>query len=87
MIFFLFQGAEDPFNEKEIPKSSSDKSSNKKSRFYPVVKDKANVDQKTTRKKKTRHSHNPPVESHVGWVMDVKEHRPRNNSVRFVKQI
>ena len=30
----------------------------------------------TPRKRKTRHSQNPPVESHVGWVMDSKEHRP-----------
>lgn len=38
----------------------------------------------TPRKKKTRHSSNPPVESHVGWVMDAREHRPsrsQNNSM------
>lgn len=38
----------------------------------------------TPRKKKTRHSSNPPVESHVGWIMDAREHRPsrsRNNSM------
>ncbi|XP_041358843.1 la-related protein 1B-like isoform X2 [Gigantopelta aegis] len=58
-------------------------SRNKAPRFYPVVKDSSKPpDPQTPRKKKTRHSSNPPVESHVGWVMDAKEHRARsrNNS-------
>lgn len=50
-------------------------------RFYPVVKDTKSIDVQTPRKKKTRHSSNPPVESHVGWVMDSREHRPRTSSV------
>ncbi|PNI72119.1 LARP1 isoform 14, partial [Pan troglodytes] len=29
-----------------------------------------------------RHSSNPPLESHVGWVMDSREHRPRTASIR-----
>ncbi|XP_014680787.1 PREDICTED: la-related protein 1B-like [Priapulus caudatus] len=45
-------------------------------RFYPVVKDGRPPDEKTPRKRKTKHGHNPPVEHHVGWIMDVKEHRP-----------
>ncbi|CAG2067107.1 unnamed protein product, partial [Timema podura] len=36
---------------------------------------------RTSRKRKTRHSSNPPVENHVGWIMDVREHRPRTSSV------
>ncbi|KAM9329359.1 la-related protein 1B [Gastrophryne carolinensis] len=50
-------------------------------RFYPVVKEAQTVDNQTPRKKKTRHSSNPPLESHVGWVMDAREHRPRTSSV------
>lgn len=36
----------------------------------------------TPRKRKTRHSSNPPMECHVGWVMDSREHRSRTASVR-----
>jgi hypothetical protein len=42
----------------------------KNSRFYPVIKDAKPVEPGTPRKHKTRHSDNPPVESHVGWVLD-----------------
>ncbi|XP_029667937.1 la-related protein 1B [Formica exsecta] len=50
------------------------------SRFFAVVKE-PSVDPTTPRKRKTRHSNNPPVEHHVGWIMDVREHRPRTHSV------
>ncbi|GFR70529.1 La-related protein 1 [Elysia marginata] len=51
----------------------------KEPRFYPVTKDPgAPRDPTTPRKKKTRHSSNPPVEAHVGWVMDKKEHKARS---------
>uniref|UniRef100_A0A8D0D623 La ribonucleoprotein 1, translational regulator n=1 Tax=Sander lucioperca TaxID=283035 RepID=A0A8D0D623_SANLU len=50
-------------------------------RFYPVVKESRPVDAKTPRKRKTRHSSNPPMECHVGWVMDSREHRSRTASV------
>ncbi|XP_075458268.1 la-related protein 1 isoform X1 [Ascaphus truei] len=50
-------------------------------RFYPVVKEGRTIDAKTPRKRKTRHSSNPPMECHVGWVMDSREHRPRTASV------
>ncbi|CAB3379192.1 Hypothetical predicted protein [Cloeon dipterum] len=49
--------------------------------FYPVVKEETLPDPCTPRKRKTKHSNNPPVEHHVGWVMDVREHRPRTTSV------
>jgi len=42
-------------------------------RFYPVVKDAAKPDPQTPCKRKTRYSENPPVEGHVGWVIDAKE--------------
>ncbi|XP_011871317.1 PREDICTED: la-related protein 1B [Vollenhovia emeryi] len=48
-------------------------------RFFAVVKD-GPVDERTPRKRKTRHSNNPPVEHHVGWIMDVREHHPRTYS-------
>lgn len=38
------------------------------------------LDEQTPRKRKTRHSDNPPVECHVGWVVDSKEHRVRTSS-------
>ncbi|XP_064507568.1 la-related protein 1B isoform X2 [Pseudopipra pipra] len=50
-------------------------------RFYPVVKQARSFDIKTPRKRKTRHSTNPPLECHVGWVMDSKDHRPRTSSL------
>lgn len=49
-------------------------------RFFAVVKDEPAVDPRTPRKRKTRHSINPPVEHHVGWIMDVREHRQRTYS-------
>uniref|UniRef100_A0A1Y1KRZ8 La-related protein 1 n=1 Tax=Photinus pyralis TaxID=7054 RepID=A0A1Y1KRZ8_PHOPY len=52
----------------------------KSTRFYAVVKDKS-PDLRSPRKRKTKHSMNPPVEHHVGWVMDAKEHRLRTSSV------
>ena len=54
-------------------------------RFYPVVKDtNPPADPTTPRKRKTRYSANPPVEHHVGWVMDARDHRPRTSSFRLV---
>ncbi|XP_018917395.2 uncharacterized protein larp isoform X2 [Bemisia tabaci] len=53
-----------------------------KPRFYGVVKDPRSTKWLAHgRKHKTRHSANPPVEHHVGWVMDVREHRPRTSSM------
>lgn len=40
----------------------------------------------TPRKRKTRHSSNPPMECHVGWVMDSREHRPRTASIRYQRR-
>lgn len=51
----------------------------RKARFYAANKEEF-VDPRTPRKRKTRHSSNPPVEGHVGWVMDYVEHRPRTSS-------
>ncbi|XP_039762805.1 la-related protein 1 isoform X2 [Pararge aegeria] len=43
--------------------------------FYAANKDPHATDVISSRKHKTRHSLNPPVEHHVGWIMDVREHR------------
>ncbi|XP_063392021.1 la-related protein 1 [Cydia fagiglandana] len=49
-------------------------------RFYAANKDPHATDVITSRKHKTRHSLNPPVEHHVGWIMDIREHRARTHS-------
>ena len=57
------------------------------SRFYPVVKDAKSAEPGAPFKRRTRHSQNPPVESHVGWVMDnrrqANKSRSRQNSLNF----
>jgi la-related protein 1 len=52
----------------------------KRTKFFAVNKTDP-IDPRTPRKRKTRHSLNPPVEGHVGWVLDSVEHRPRTSSV------
>lgn len=52
----------------------------RKARFYAANKD-VMIDPRTPRKRKTRHSNNPIIEYHVGWVMDSVEHRPRTSSM------
>eukprot|EP00096_Caligus_rogercresseyi_P007375 TRINITY_DN2521_c0_g1_i1.p1 TRINITY_DN2521_c0_g1~~TRINITY_DN2521_c0_g1_i1.p1 ORF type:complete len:1107 (+),score=387.35 TRINITY_DN2521_c0_g1_i1:236-3556(+) len=52
----------------------------KQPRFYPVTKDSPQKAPELPRKRKTRHSSNPPVEMHVGWILDSKEHRERRGS-------
>ena len=54
------------------------------SRFYAVTKEAGPPDTHTLRKRKTRQTNNPIGESHVGWIMDVREHRPRTSSVRSI---
>lgn len=52
----------------------------KRTKFF-AVNNKDPIDPRTPRKRKTRHSLNPPEEGHVGWVLDSVEHRPRTSSV------
>lgn len=50
-------------------------------RFFPVVKEGHRpTDPSTPCKQKTRYSSNPPIEHHVGWVMDIREHWPRSRT-------
>lgn len=59
--------------------STASQTSIRKARFYAANKNEF-VDPITPRKRKTRHLHNPTFESHIGWVMDTVEHRPRTSS-------
>ncbi|XP_042323642.1 la-related protein 1B isoform X6 [Sceloporus undulatus] len=70
-----------PTRTPKTPRTPRLQDPNKTPRFYPVVKEARSIDVKTRRKRKTRHSTNPPLESHVGWVMDSKDHRPRTSSI------
>ncbi|MEQ2306288.1 La ribonucleoprotein domain member 1B [Ameca splendens] len=63
------------------PRTPGRQDPNKTPRFYPVMKESGTVDGQMPRKKKTRHSSNPPQEAHIGWVMDSREHRPRSASI------
>ncbi|KAI5739654.1 hypothetical protein M8J77_021798 [Diaphorina citri] len=62
-------------------KSGRESQRRKTPRFYAVVKDPESSSRTKGVKRKTRHSQDPPVEHHVGWILDVKEHRPRTSSV------
>ncbi|XP_037551105.1 la-related protein 1B isoform X2 [Nematolebias whitei] len=63
------------------PRTPGRQDPNKTPRFYPVMKESATIDGQMARKKKTRHSSNPPQEAHIGWVMDSREHRSRSASI------
>ncbi|CAK8697371.1 unnamed protein product [Clavelina lepadiformis] len=62
------------------PRTPHHKDSKTAPRFYPVVKENKGPDPRTPRKIKTRHSSHPPEEHHVGWVMDIREHRSRSRT-------
>jgi la-related protein 1 len=68
------------FDEKEELNKRLTLSHGKRTKFFAVNKIDP-VDPRTPRKRKTRHSLNPPVEGHVGWVLDSVEHRPRTSSI------
>uniref|UniRef100_A0A8C8SSY1 La ribonucleoprotein 1B n=1 Tax=Pelusios castaneus TaxID=367368 RepID=A0A8C8SSY1_9SAUR len=70
-----------PAKTPKTPRTPRLQDPNKTPRFYPVVKETISIDVKTPRKRKTQHSTNPPLECHVGWVMDSRDHRPRTSSV------
>lgn len=44
-------------------------------RFYPVVKDGGSPEDE-----KNKHTQNIPIEHHIGWVMDSREHWPRSRT-------
>merc|ERR1740129_754190 len=60
---------------------------NDRSHFYPVTKEPTTPSQDAPRKRKTRHSQNPPQEMHVGWILNSESipessetHRGRTDS-------
>jgi len=64
------------------PRDGGARRGRESARFYPVTKDPGatTVEEEAgvvVRKRKTRHSTNPPVEQHVGWIMDKKAHAQR----------
>ncbi|XP_073497674.1 la-related protein 1B isoform X2 [Phyllobates terribilis] len=70
-----------PATRPKTPRTPRLQDPTKTPRFYPVVKDAKSIDVQTPRKRKTRYSSNPPLESHVGWVMDSREHKATTSSV------
>ncbi|XP_030371158.1 la-related protein 1 [Scaptodrosophila lebanonensis] len=52
----------------------------RRARFY-AAPNTHSIDPRTPRKRKLRHTSNPPVEAHVGWLLDTVEHRPRTTSM------
>ena len=64
----------------KLRRGSESRRGKEAARFYPVTKDP--VEQvEGERKRKTRHSSNPPVENHVGWIMDKRAGRERLSSL------
>lgn len=51
--------------------------------FRPVMVTPSFLILQTPRKRKTRHSSNPPMECHVGWVMDSREHQSHTAAARL----
>lgn len=70
------EGGADELNDSLLNASQLSAGGHRRARFYAANKIEP-IDLRTPRKRKTRHSTNPPVESHVGWVMDSVEHRPK----------
>lgn len=69
-----------PPYEEDLNASNISAGGHRRARFYAAPRSEM-IDPRTPRKRKTRHSSNPPVEFHVGWVMDTVEHRPRTSSM------
>ncbi|KAI1283828.1 La-related protein 1 [Halotydeus destructor] len=69
-------------NRRRTPKTPSVKDNRSDPRFYPVVDKKGGKDGQpgTPLKRKTKYSENPPVENHVGWVIDSREHNPQGEN-------
>ncbi|XP_063899457.1 la-related protein 1 isoform X2 [Helicoverpa armigera] len=69
-----------PQQVEQHEQSNKSKRPRRTARFYAANKDPHATDVISSRKHKTRHSLNPPVEHHVGWIMDIREHRARTHS-------
>lgn len=71
---------EDTLHEQTIDTTLNSTMKSRRARFY-AAPNSYSIDPRTPRKRKTRHSSNPPVEAHVGWLMDCVEHHPRTSSL------
>jgi len=76
---------EDEKTEENVPsklRGTGSRRGKEAARFYPVTKDPTELENDCmVRKRKTRHSNNPPMEEHVGWIMDKRAHRERLESL------
>ena len=74
-----------------VSRGGSSRRGREAARFYPVTKEPvlpvAPEDSSlVVRKRKTRHSTNPPVEQHVGWIMDKKAHAPHRERLESLSE-
>jgi hypothetical protein len=71
------------------PRGGGSRRGREAARFYPVTKDPGAAEDSSAlvvRKRKTRHSTNPPVEQHVGWIMDKKAHAPHRERLESLSE-
>lgn len=62
-------------------KNTATTSKLRKPRFYMAPEPHGKIPEGTKRKPKTRHSNNPPIEPHVGWLMDHhRDEQTQNNN-------
>ena len=64
----------------KLRRGSESRRGKEAARFYPVTKEPSHHGE-DKKKRKTSHSDNPPVENHVGWIMDKRAARERLESV------
>ena len=86
--------ADDAAASAPLPRGSGSRRGREATRFYPVTKEPGaalpppedNAAGVLVRKRKTRHSTNPPVEQHVGWIMDKKAHAPQRERLESLSE-
>lgn len=49
-------------------------------RFYPAPEPNQTLPDGTPRKQKTKHLSNPPIEPHIGWLIDSRDHATQSES-------
>lgn len=69
-MFYFFEAVSESILQ-QTPRTPHGK---KAPRFFPVMKETAAPDPASPRKRKTRHSENPPQEGSFGWVIDAADH-------------
>lgn len=70
-----------PLNTPKIsPKTSLRKSPITDPRFFPAPEPNQTLPAGTPRKQKTKHLSNPPIEPHIGWLIDSRDHATQSES-------